>query len=165
MMAALREWLIGVISISVMCAAADSLMPEGSVKRVGKLVCGLAMVCALMQPLMRLGGADISDWITANAGDSESEDILMQQSSHIQKSVIEAHYAAYISDKAAELGVICAAEVDCICHTDGVYLPQRARIWGDFSDEQQSRLTQLIEVELGLSVLEQSYYRTEEDTS
>ena len=37
MMAALKDWLMTVIVVSLLCAAADSIMPEGGVKRVGGL--------------------------------------------------------------------------------------------------------------------------------
>ena len=50
-MGPLRVWLLGVIGVAVLTALADSVMPPGAVKRVGKLVCGLALLAALLSPL------------------------------------------------------------------------------------------------------------------
>lgn len=161
MMAALKEWLMGVIAVSVLCAAADSLMPGGSVKKVGRFACGLVMLCVMLEPLAALRGSSITGWLEEYAYSIQTEEEnLKHQVVHTQKAVIEEYCAAYISDKAAELGVTCRVEVECTYHADGLYLPQCARLWGNFSDVEQSRLTQLLETQLGIPIEEQTYYCT-----
>ena len=39
-------------------------------------------------------------------------------------------------------------------------LPEAARLWGDFDDVSQSRLTRLLETELGIPRSAQTYYLT-----
>lgn len=51
MMGAVRSWLLAVIAASLLCAVAGALMPPGGVKRVGRLVCGLVMLAAVLSPL------------------------------------------------------------------------------------------------------------------
>ena len=53
MMGAVRSWLLAVIAVSLLCAVAEALMPSGAVKRVGRLVCGLVLVGAILSPAAR----------------------------------------------------------------------------------------------------------------
>ena len=165
MMEGLRSWLMGVISVSVLCAAADSLMPDGGVKKVGKLVCALAVLFVILQPLATLRGMDLTELLTQYAGTiREEESSLQEQAQYTQKAVIEEHCAAYISDKAAQFGAVCRVEVECEFSDDGLYLPRSARLWGDFSDVVQSRLTQFLQQELGIPTEKQTYYHAKEES-
>ena len=54
MMELLRAWLTGITAAAILCALANSLMPEGAVRRVGKLACGLLMLSAVLRPLVEV---------------------------------------------------------------------------------------------------------------
>ena len=54
MMALLGSWLTGVTAAAILCALADRLMPEGPVRRAGKLALGLVMLAAVLRPLLQL---------------------------------------------------------------------------------------------------------------
>lgn len=155
---------MAVIAVSLLCAAADSLMPPGAVKKVGKLVCSLSVLCVTISPLSAMRGASLTDRIEDFSGQiGELRAELEEETGQNQKAVIEEHCAAYISDKAAELGIVCRVEVDCVPHPDGLWLPACVRLWGDFNDVAQSRLTGLLEGQLGIPAAEQSYYLTKEE--
>ncbi len=161
MMDGIRSWLMGILSASVLIAAADSLMPNGSVKKVGQLVCGLVLLCVLAKPLTALRGDSFVRWMEEYSIALDlREDELEQQAQQTGKAVIEEHCAAYILDKARHLGVTCRVEVQCRRQEEGLWLPQSVRLWGKFEPEVQSRLTQLLEQELGIPVSEQTYYLT-----
>lgn len=163
MMAALKDWLMTVIAVSVLCAAADSLMPEGGVKKVGRLACALCVLCVMLSPLAAARGQNLTQWMENYEHElNEMRAQLEDQTGQTQKSVIEEACAAYVSDKAAQLGVQCRVEVDCVRHEEGLWLPQSIRLWGNFDDVNQSRMTELLEQQLGVSVDEQSYYGTKE---
>ena len=53
MIGAVRSWLLAVTAVSLLCALAGALMPKGPVERVGRLVCGLVMLAAVLSPLAR----------------------------------------------------------------------------------------------------------------
>jgi len=165
-MEALREWLMGVVVLSVLWAAADSLMPEGGVKKVGKLAGTVAILCVVLEPLAALRDISLTDW-TARYREMMDEIrlTLEEQTGRTQKSVIEEHCASYISDKAAQLGVVCRVEVDCAFHADGLWLPERVRLWGKFSDVQRSRMTELLTGQLGVAWEELTFYITGEGES
>jgi stage III sporulation protein AF len=162
-MGALKGWLMGLIALSVVCAAAEGLMPPGSVKRVGKLVCGLALLWMLLRPLSVWKGVSLSgameDWASRLEEQTEQ---LEHQTGLSRRSVIEQHFAAYIADKGRLLGVPCRVEVVCAPGEEGLWLPESVRLWGDFEAVAQSRMTQLLSEELGIPVEEQTYYLTKE---
>ena len=66
------------------------------------------------------------------------------------KAIIEQEFAAYIVDKADQMGVVCTAQVACQAGEDGVFLPQSAQVVGNFSPQQRETLAQMLEEELGL---------------
>ena len=101
-----RAWLLAMLAACILCSVADSLMPTGPVKGVGKLVCGLVLLCALLSGAKGLdvaaGQAWLDDWL---AGVGEERAYLENQVNGEMKTIIEERFAAYIVDKAAELGL------------------------------------------------------------
>lgn len=154
-----RNWLLALISVSVLAAMADSLMPKGAIKRVGKLVCGLVMLCAILSPLVQLDLESSRAWLEEWMDGLEQEGSHLQEMVHAgQKTIIEQDCAAYILDKAAELGLNCTARVTCRAGEEALYFPWTAEVAGKFSDAEQSRLTRMIQQDLGIPPERQSYY-------
>lgn len=159
MMDGVRSWLLAIISASLLCALADSLMPSGAVKRVGRLVCGLVLLCAVLTPVAELEPEAGRAWLERYLADLETrESELQEESGQMRKSIIEEEYAAYIVDKAAEMGLTCTARVRCRAEEAGLYLPEETQVAGELSDLEQSRLTQLIQTDLGVPPERQVYY-------
>ncbi len=152
MMEQVREWLLALLSVCLVCALADALMPKGGVKRVGQLVCGLAMTAAILAPVVELDLDGGQQWLEDYfAGISRREEELEKEVNTGMKTIIEQEYAAYIVDKAAELGAVCDARVECRLEEAGLYLPERAEISGAMTEEVRTRLTRLLEEELALT--------------
>ena len=59
MTGALTDWVRALCGAAVICAAAMALCPDGRVKRVLRLVCGLVMACALLSPVLELTSTPI----------------------------------------------------------------------------------------------------------
>ena len=106
MMELLRTWMMGVTAAAILCALADRLMPDGPVRRVGRLTMGLVMLAAVLHPLIHLEGASAeapeTDWSAQTAVQIQS---LEEERNQTMKAIIEQEFAAYIVDKAAQLGV------------------------------------------------------------
>ena len=159
----LKEWLMGVIVLSVLCAAADSLLPEGAGRAVGRLVCAMAMLCVMLRPVSAVKGERIVRYLREYSALVEEIQVeLEQQSGVTQKTVIEQQCGTYIADKAAQIGVLCHVQVECKATDEGIWLPKRVELRGAFSDVAQSRMTQFLEEQLGVAVEDQSYFRTGE---
>ena len=161
MMEGIRNWLMAVISVSVLIAAAESLMPAGSVKKVGQFVCGLVLLCVLARPLGALRGESLTEWMEEYRMTLErQEEELERRAGQTEKAVIEEYCQAYILDKAEQFGITCRVEIQCARQEEGLWLPRSVQLWGRFEPEAQSRLTELLERELGIAVSEQTYYLT-----
>ena len=132
MMGAVRSWLLAVIAASLLCAVAGALMPPGGVKRVGRLVCGLVLLGAVLSPAATLDAAEGQRWLEGWL------------------------------DKAAELGLTCRARVECQPSEDGLYLPVRTEVAGPMTAEVQGRLIRTIAEDLGVPPEAQIYMEEEE---
>ncbi|MEA4932888.1 MAG: stage III sporulation protein AF [Lawsonibacter sp.] len=158
-----REWLLAIISASILCALADSVMPSGAVKRVGKLVCGMVLLCVVLTPVAHLDLKGGQRWLEDYlAGQEARKTELNEQVNEGMKVIIETRYAAYIVDKAEEMGLTCTARVSCRVEEDGLYVPDVVQVAGIRSDVDQSRMTQLIQENLGVP-LERQVYDCEEE--
>ena len=146
-----RQWLLGVTCASLMAALAEGLMPKGPVRQVGRLVCALAVLCAVLRPVLRLNVPDPGRLLADIQGETEDSRMqLEQESGQMLKTLIERECSAYIVDKAAELELECQAQVECILGDGGVWLPDCARITGQLNGEQKQRLTAQIHSGLGI---------------
>lgn len=147
-----RQWLLGATCASLMAALAEGLMPKGPVRQVGRLVCALVILCAVLRPVLGLDVPDAGRMLADLRGEvADSRMRLEQDSGQMLKTLIERESGAYIVDKAAELGAECQAQVECVLGDGGVWLPDRARVIGPLSGEQRQRLTAQIHSGLGIS--------------
>lgn len=163
MMGAVRGWLLAVIGASLICALADALMPPGAVRRVGKLACGLVLLAAVLSPLTRLDIADGQRWLEDYLASLDNREAELTETVNSQmKVIIEQEYAAYIVDKAAQLGLTCSVQVECGLSEEGLYLPARARVSGALTERERDQIVRLIGTDLGIPESEQ-LYMTEED--
>lgn len=163
MMGAVRSWLLAVVSVSLLCAVAGALMPQGAVKRVGRLVCGLVLLAAILSPLTELDVEAGQRWLDSYvSGIGRQETELRETVNNQMKTIIEQEYAAYIVDKAAQLGLSCSARVECRETEEGLYLPVRAEVTGPWTVSAQGRLSQILFEDLGVPVQSQIYINEEE---
>lgn len=148
----LRTWILGVTAASMVLAAAQALMPEGPVKRVGRLTAGLILTLALLQPLVSLSGEDLTNLVPdlPTVTGKEEEGGAMQ-------AIIEQELAAYIVDKGRALGADCAASVTCVPDENGVPIPRRAVVTGLLTGEQREALSAAIARDLGIPADAQSF--------
>lgn len=149
-MEALREWLLAVLAASFLAAAAQMVMPEGPVKEVGRLVCGLLLFLAVARPVLGI------QYQTLSAMLRDAYDQLDQQQTQLEEtgdrltqSIIVQETAAYIEDKSSELGLDCRAEV-AWDWSGTVPVPSGVRVTGTLTQAQRESFTQALVQDLGL---------------
>lgn len=163
MIQAVRGWLLALISASLVCALAGALMPKGPVRRVGQLVCGLVLTAAMLSPLRELDISGGQRWLEDYLSSLSRRELeLSQELDGQMKVIIEGEYAAYIVDKAAQLGLTCGARVECQASEEGLYLPLWAEITGLQTEEERARLRRIIAEDLGIPAQAQFYVEEEE---
>lgn len=150
-MTALRQWLLGVACTALVLAAAEGLAPNGSVKKVCRLAGGLALLLAAVGPLLRLDSGLIARAAEEYRAASQSyEEGLAEKSNLLYQTIIEDNTAAYIVDKAEELGILCQAEVTCSNDENGVPCPWEVTARGVWTEEKRAALSRLLEDDLGI---------------
>jgi len=156
----LRKWILSLTGTALICAAALRLTPEGRVKRVVRLLCGVSMAAALLSPLM---GTALETYplelarYRAQAAAAAEEGTAIRAG--LDRDIIEREMEAYILDKARSLGLeLRGVHVALRWSTEGVWLPESAELTGPYS----ARLAQLMEAELGIPRSAQNWSEHEE---
>ena len=163
MMAGVGSWLLSITGASVLCALADGLMPAGPVRRVGRLVCGLVLLAVILAPLAQLDLEGGQRWLEEyHLGLEDRTQELERQVDEQMKTIIEQEYAAYIVDKAAELGAVCTARVTCAGEGGENWLPDRVTVRGTLTPSQREALSREIRTGLGIPETHQSFETEEE---
>lgn len=158
----IRTWILSVTVSAILIGAADALMPEGAVKKVGKLTGGLILLLGVMQPVVTMDYDDLYDMVAAFPVGSIQQEDWEEEVSAPLKTGIEEQLAAYIAEKGAALGVTCRAAVLCETDGDGVPVPKSVTVSGAFSPEQQKALSAVISEELDLAPEQQTFLSNEE---
>ena len=155
-MALLRSWILGVTAAAMAVAAAQALMPEGAVKRAGRLTGGLVLALALLQPVLGAGTAGLPDTLpgaSLRTGNGETGEQMLYAS---MKEVIEERVAAYITEKGTDPGT-AAVRVTCREGGGGVPVPWQVEVTGSLTDSQRAELEQWLTSEIGIPGERQHY--------
>ena len=146
-MGALREWLTSVVVVSVLLAVVQTLIPEGTVRKIGAFTGGLILLVTLLQPLLGV------DFEALELRLEQSRETVEQRQQELEQAgerelaeLIERQTAAYIWDKADALGLDLSAEVRVERGPDGIPLPVSATLTGTYSEA----LSAYLERELGI---------------
>lgn len=154
----MRQWLISVTCAALMAALAESLMPKSGAGQIGRLTCAMVLVCAILRPVLSVDVPDPNETLNAIYRNIQAEQqVLEQRSGAMLKTLIERDSAAYIVDKAARLGVVCQAQVECVRAEGGTWLPYSVHITGQMEDSRREELTVAIQNELGILPEHQVY--------
>ena len=158
MIAPLGRWIARLTCGAMLAALAEGMMPEGPVRRVGRLACALMLVVVMLQPITGSHFVGADDFARRlGQGAERQRQQLALQSGQAAKAFIEERLSAYISDKAAQRGMSCRVRVECAAGSDGAWLPDRAVIVDPPETSQRAALTELIESELAVPPDRQSF--------
>ena len=156
----LRSWILSLTGTALVCAAALRLTPEGKVKPIVRLLCGVGMAAALLTPLM---GAALETYplelarYRAQGAAIAGEGTAARR--ELDRDIIERETEAYILDKARRMGVpLTGVHVAMRWSTEGVWLPETAELTGPYS----AALARVIEAELGIPQAAQNWREHEE---
>lgn len=148
MMGLIRGWLLEITAAAILAALAESMMPEGGVKQVGKLVCGLMLAAAVLRPF---GSVEVTDLAPLLEYDAWQSQVLQEEAEGRMKTIIEEDLSAYSMDKAAQLGFPCRIRVTCRLEEAGVFLPASAEIVGVPEVQGRQIVAEFLCADLGLS--------------
>jgi len=127
----IRQWLTSVVTVSMLLSLVQMLIPKGGVQKIASFTGGLLLLLALLRPLL---GADLSDLLPDPDGRREAvarrQEELAEETENLLEQRIAEKTAAYISDKATELGVKISVRVGTTISPEGVSVPSEVvRRW------------------------------------
>ena len=156
-MAVLREWLLGVTAAALAIALAQSLTPEGTVKKVGKLVGGLVLLLAVVRPITQVDPSALTALWTASGYETEEA---TQRGEEVLKILIAQKTGAYIVDKGQSLGCqVTEAQVTVAGDDGGWPIPWSMVVKGDWTLEQKEELSRAIAEELAIPSARQLFQK------
>ena len=112
MMEWMRQWLLGIVAAALLTALAESLISQKSMRYVARLIGGILMLTAFLRPLGQLspGRLDASFEEYKTQVEAMTKQYRTEQNK-TYSAIIEEELAAYIVDKAAEMGIETEARV------------------------------------------------------
>ena len=140
-------------ALSVFCAAALQLTPEGGVKRMLSLLCTAALLCAALSGIRQI---DYDAYALELARSREREKLLadssMQAQQRLSRTVIEQECRTYIWDKAGQLGLTPeSVEVELRWDMEGLWVPAAVELSCRGTEAQIAALSGAIRTELGIA--------------
>ena len=146
-----REWLMGITGAAILAAVADALMPRGGVKYVGKLLCGLVLLSAVLSPLLAYYDGKAAYSVVGYEETIEQLTAELERGRYEQvKPLIEEQLSAYSMDKMERERLACQVLVECALGENGVYLPTTVTVIGGLGEEERNAVISLLSSDLGV---------------
>lgn len=154
----LRTWLISVTAASLLVAVLQAILPKGGIRTVGKMVGGLVLLLAVVQPILQIELDDVAiQWEVYQEELSQYSETLEGVDENLLEVLIAEQSSTYIQDKAVSQGIVCTVVVVTTPDEEGNPIPSHVTIMGDLTPQEQAWLTQEIVVNLGIAAQEQTY--------
>ena len=136
MIAGVRSWLTSITAVTLMLTVVQTLVPEGTLRKITGFTGGLLLLAALLQPVLRtdLGGLRLD--LSGYGGAIEERRAELDAAGKEElAAIIARRTAAYISDKADALGLgSITARVETEPGPDGeTPIPASAVLTGPYS--------------------------------
>ena len=139
----MRQWMIGIFAAALLSSVALTITPKN--KKAVALAGGLIMILAAVKPLAELKYQDVAVQIAKyQIKADELRSGIDVGNSEIMALIIQEQTAAYILDKAAELGLEIEVEVTTQKASDGWPYPAATKISGQLSESDIHRLSRII---------------------
>ncbi len=139
-------------AMSMLCGAAMSISPEGSVKKIMSILCASVLIMSVLLPIKQI---DFSAYAVELAKLQQHEQDLRSSgeeiNSRLNRLVIQAEYEAYIMDKAEKLGLKAeGVKVGAEWSTEGLWIPTSVEIECVGDEKLKKSLSKIILSELGI---------------
>lgn len=157
------EWVRAIAGAALICAAATALTPKGKVKNVLKLLCGIVLIIAMINPILKQDfpnmSMDMSDYR------KKADEIIgesKEKEASISRTIIEDKLETYILDKAKSLNApLQSVEVTVKWGDEGCWYPYEVSLKADIPEREKNLVSNSIEAELGVPK-ERQYWSTYE---
>ena len=160
----IRNWLFSIVCAAMIAAVAEALSPKGFPQTLSRYAGGLLVLLAVLAPVKRLDADVIGDMMADLKGKYGGyTEAFSQQNEEVAKAIIAQETAAYISDKAAGLGITqCRVEVRCRMTEEGFPAPETVRVEGCGEEYAWQALSKTITADFAIEREAQTLERVED---
>ena len=156
MMDSLRAWLLALAGAALLTALAAMFPTSESLRRIVKLIGGVALTCLLFSPLVSFDYDSYAAALQSCRLAVQTDGAAPDCGDGLQRTVIESELRAYILDKADALGLaVSSAAVTARWSEEGFWYPWESR--AACSESDRETLSAVIEAELGIPAERQSW--------
>ena len=146
------DWVRGIAGAALICAAATALTPKGKVKNVLKLICGIVLIIAMINPIVEQDfptmSLDISNYR------KQADEIIgstEEKQNNLSRSIIEHELEAYILDKAQSSDTeLTSVEVSAKWGDESCWYPYEVKLVANIPQMEKNLISNSIEAELGV---------------
>ncbi len=146
------EWVRAIAGAALICAAATALTPKGKVKNVLKLLCGIVLITAMINPFINEELPTVSMDMAEYR--REAEEIIgraEEKENSLSRTIIEDELETYILDKAKSMDAeLQSVEVSVKWGDEGCWYPYEVRVTADIPQREKNLISNSIEAELGV---------------
>lgn len=149
----IKDWILSMTGAGTYCAIMLLMCPEGKIKKLVNILCGLIMTIALLSPFADIDLSSYAESIAkyknlAESYSAKGYDI----SESLEQAIIEEESAAYIFEKAENMEIeISEVEVVAVWSDEGFWYPYEVHIVG----EESAYLERIIETEFAVPTSQQ----------
>lgn len=159
MIETMGAWLRQIVISSLLLSVINSMIPEGSFRKVAGFVSGLIFLSVVFKPIYTIDWENTEiDLESYRAAVAEKQLVFEEENDQKLSDVIAGKTETYILDKAADLGIACTVTVETTESEDGVFLP--AEVYFDCS--RSDMLEGWVEENLGIPP-DHQYWETNEE--
>ena len=146
-MAPFRQYVLSLTAAALLGGILLSCVPEGSSRKILRLVCGILLTITALKPLGQLRLPDLDGLTGEYRQQAEAAVAMGQEMARLEaQEGIRNDLEAYILDKAAELGL----EITPRVFLDESGIPVSARLEGETSSGMRQRIQTIITNDLGI---------------
>ena len=148
-MTAFRDYLLGIIMLSLICGIVTSLLKESASEKLIRLACGAVMTVTILAPLGKGYISEIPPFTVPDktASGQISEDALMMAEEY-RRELISGELETYIQNIAAEKGIEITAEITL--SREELPVPVAVTIYGQVSESGRKQLQHILQRDLGI---------------
>ncbi len=149
-MEAAKQYVMSVTACGILCGMILKLVPKNASRDLIKILCGMALVFTLIDPLEGLRGEnlDLSN-ILENTSGKEYTSAGIYESRLSLEAIIRKQVEAYILEKAEEIEA--DIQVKVYLSGDEYPIPEAVVVQGEVSAQAKEKLEKILEKDLGIA--------------
>lgn len=146
-MTALKSYLLRLVCCGFFVSLASSLLRGKRTGRFVTLCGGCLMILTAIRPLMQVNLSALPDFVTGLT-QTERQALAKEKNDAILRELVEAQTVSWLETQAKQLKMNVRFSVDAIQTEEGLWIPERVRINGSWTEQQRQLLSSQMTREL-----------------